>query len=80
MTPLNVTGKMFCEMIGISYNGQIMQCLRELQLVAFFKVGKKYLYPQEDVNKVNSLLRNKDISIKTDNGYYITINNTNMVS
>lgn len=73
-TPLNLTGKNFCETIGIAYNGQILQSLRENKLVDFFKVGKKYMYPVEDVKKVSDKLRNGEISIKTNDGYYITIN------
>ncbi|TDQ27682.1 hypothetical protein [Tenacibaculum caenipelagi] len=80
MNPLNVTGKAFCDEIGISYNGQIMQSLRELKLVNFFKVGKKYLYHYEDIKIVNELLRKGEISIKTNNGYYITLNNESLVS
>lgn len=72
--PLNLTGKAFCEKLGVSYNGQIMQALRELGLVNFFKVGKKYLYAYEDIDSVNQKLRRGEISIKVDNGYYITIN------
>ena len=72
--PLNISGKIFCETIGIAYNGQILQSLRENNLVNFFKVGKKYMYPFEDVQKVSEKLRKGEISIKTNKGYYITIN------
>lgn len=72
--PLNVSGKQFCEAVGITYNGQILENLRALKLVDFFKVGKKYMYPSEDVKKVSDKLRNGEISIKTNNGYYITLN------
>ena len=72
--PLNLTGKVFCENLGLSFNGQIMQSLRELGLVSFFKVGKKYLYAYEDIEAVNQKLRNGKISIKVNNGYYITLN------
>ncbi|MEM9649467.1 MAG: hypothetical protein AAF969_13390 [Bacteroidota bacterium] len=72
--PLNLTGKAFCERLGLSYNGQIMQAMRELKLVNFFKVGKKYLYASEDLVSVNQKLRKGEISIKVDRGYYITIN------
>tara|TARA_R110001583_G_scaffold153828_2_gene305524 strand:- start:393 stop:551 length:159 start_codon:yes stop_codon:yes gene_type:complete len=51
-----------------------MQSLRELGLVSFFKVGKKYLYPYEDIGRVNEKLRNGEITIKVDKGYYITLN------
>ncbi len=73
--PLNLTGKAFCERLGLSYNGQIMQAMRELKLVNFFKVGKKYLYAYEDIEIVNQKLRTGEISIKTNKGYYITLNN-----
>lgn len=73
--PLNISGRMFCKSIGLTYNGDILKCLRELGLVDFFKVGNKYLYPQEDVKKVSDKLRSGEISIKTNGGYYITINN-----
>ncbi len=72
--PLNLTGKVFCERLGLSFNGQIMQSMRELGLVSFFKVGKKYLYANEDIEIVNKKLREGEISIKVDNGYYITLN------
>ena len=72
--PLNITGKVFCETIGISYNGQILQCLRDLNLVTFFKVGKKYMYPIEQTVEISNKLRKGEISIKTDRGYYITLN------
>ena len=64
-----------CTSIGIAYSGQILQALRELELVSFFKVGKKYMYPTEDVKIVSDKLRNGEISIKTNDGYYIIINN-----
>jgi len=51
-----------------------MQALRELGLVSFFKVGKKYLYAYEDIDAVNQKLRKGEISIKINNGYYITLN------
>jgi hypothetical protein len=72
--PLNLTGRAFCERLGIAYNGQIMQALRDQGLVDFFKVGKKYLYPREDIETINLKLRKGEISIKVNNGYYITIN------
>jgi uncharacterized protein YydD (DUF2326 family) len=75
MESLNLTGKTFCEAIGIAYNGQILQSLRELQLVGFFKIGKKYMYYQEDVKKISDKLRRKEIFIKTNGGYYVTLNN-----
>jgi hypothetical protein len=72
--PLNITGKAFCERVGIAFNSQILQSLRELQLVDFFKVGKKYFYPYEDAEKISSMLRKGQISIKVHKGYYITLN------
>ncbi|TLP81852.1 hypothetical protein [Maribacter sp. ACAM166] len=72
--PLNLTGKAFCEKLGVSYNGQIMLALRELGLVNFFKIGKKYLYAHEDVEAVNQKLRKGEISIRVDKGYYISLN------
>ncbi|NAS30395.1 hypothetical protein GTQ40_05385 [Flavobacteriaceae bacterium R38] len=72
--PLNLTGKAFCERLGVSFNGQIMQSMRELGLVNFFKVGKKYLYAHEDIDIVNHKLRKGEISIRVNKGYYITIN------
>lgn len=72
--PLNLTGKVFCERLGLSFNGQIMQSMRDLGLVNFFKVGKKYLYAYEDIEKVNKKLREGKISIKVNKGYYITVN------
>ena len=72
--PLNITGKHFCERIGIAFNSQILQSLRELNLVGFFKVGKKYFYPFEDAEKISFMLRKGQISIKVHKGYYITLN------
>lgn len=72
--PLNLTGKAFCERLGVAYNGQIMQAMRELNLVNFFKVGKKYFYAYEDIETVNQKLRSGEISIKVNKGYYITVN------
>jgi len=75
LRPLNITGKRFCEIIGIAYNNELLRELRSLNLVSFFKVGKKYLYHHEDVLKVNDMLRSCKISINTDKGnYYITLN------
>lgn len=74
ITPLNISSKEFCKSLGVAYNGDILKDLRELGLVDFFKVGKKYLYPSEDVVKVSNMLRSGEISIKTNGGYYITIN------
>ncbi|WP_233881838.1 hypothetical protein [Tenacibaculum piscium] len=74
ITPLNVSGNEFCKRLGISQNATIMQCFRNLELVNFFKVGKKYMYPFENIEKVNQMLINNEISIKSDKGYYITLN------
>ena len=43
---LNVTGEQFCNSLGLPIRRDIMQQLRELQLVQFFKIGKKYMYPR----------------------------------
>ena len=72
--PLNVTGKTFCEIIGITYNGQILQSLRDLNLITFFKVGKKYMYSREETVVISDKLRKGEISIKTNGGYYVTLN------
>ncbi|WP_299134619.1 hypothetical protein [uncultured Tenacibaculum sp.] len=77
--PLNITGKTFCQTIGITYNGQILQSLRELNLVSFFKVGKKYMYPVEETTIISDKLRNGEISIKTNDGYYITLNEKKII-
>lgn len=74
MTPLNVTGEIFCKTLGLPYHNNIVKSLRELGLVNFFRVGKKYLYRTEDIGKINDMLRRKEIEIKTDKGYYITKN------
>lgn len=70
--PLNITGKEFCREVGI--NREALIELRNLNLVGFFKIGVKYMYPFEDVKKISDKLRNDEISIKTNGGYYITIN------
>lgn len=79
MTSLNVTGKEFCNAIGIAYNNEILRELRSLNLVGFFKVGKKYLYAKEDVHKISDMLRVGRISIKTDKGKYYITNNRELV-
>ncbi|MCD8450136.1 hypothetical protein LNI98_10555 [Tenacibaculum dicentrarchi] len=71
--PLNVSGKIFCQMVGFTYNGQILQGLRDLNLVTFFKIGKKYMYPFEETKLISDMLRDGKISIKTNGGYYITL-------
>jgi len=75
ITPLNISSTAFCKHIGLANNGEILKQLRELNLVRFFKIGKKYMYPAEDAKKVSDLLRDHKISIKTyKGGYYITLN------
>ena len=73
--PLNVDGESFLRSVGITYNRSILTKLRELKLISFFKVGKKYYYPKEDIKSISDKLRNNEISIRTDNGYYVHINN-----
>ena len=73
--PLNVDGRKFLEKIGISFNAAIMKDLRDNNFVRFFKIGKKFMYYSEDIDTVNQLVRSKKISIRTDKGYYLTINN-----
>ena len=72
--PLNLDGKSFLGRIGVTYHNDILLQLRELNLVNFFKVGKKYMYPAEDAKKISEKLRRREISIRTNNGYYIHIN------
>lgn len=75
--PLNITGEVLCKSIGIAYNGTIVKQFRSHGLVEFFKVGKKYMYPSEYIKILSDKLQNKEITIKTDKGYYITLNNIN---
>ena len=71
---LNVTGEQFCNYLGLPIRRDIMQQLRELQLVQFFKIGKKYMYPRVYIDIVQKLLVNGDIHIRTDKAeYYITL-------
>ncbi|WP_157821997.1 hypothetical protein [Tenacibaculum sp. Bg11-29] len=77
--PLNISGKIFCKTIGITYNGQILQSLRDLNLVTFFKVGKKYMYSFEETIMISNKLRKGEISIKTNGGYYITLNDNKAI-
>ena len=72
--PLNITGRKFLQEIGLTYQNEILIKLRELNLVTWFKIGNKYLYASEDAERISEKLRKKEISIKTDKGYYITIN------
>ncbi len=74
MTPLNLSAKSFCNYIGITYNGDILKSLRELGLIKYFRVGKKYMYPTTEAEKISEMLLNNEISIKINNRYYITIN------
>lgn len=72
--PMNLTAEQFCKTLGLAHNYQIMEQLRELKLVTFFKVGKKYMYPRTNIDKVQRLLESQKISIKVSGGYYITLN------
>ena len=75
MTPLNVTGKEFCQALGVAFDRGVLREFRALNLVRFFKVGVKYRYSYADIEKVNDMLHNGEISIKTDKGiYYVTLN------
>lgn len=75
IAPLNITGKELCARLGLADNKGIPKALRDLGLVRFFQIGKKtYMYPIEDVDKVNEKLLNGEISIKVNGGYYITLN------
>ncbi|GAA3639072.1 hypothetical protein GCM10022397_25670 [Flavivirga jejuensis] len=46
---------------------------KRADLVAFFKIGTKYMYASEDAEMVSDLLRKEKIQIKSNKGYYITI-------
>lgn len=74
MEPLNINASTFCKKVGIAYDSALMQKLRDLGLIRFFKMGKKYMYYNEDSKKLSDMLRENKISIKTSNGYYVTIN------
>ena len=74
MESRNFTALAFCKYLGVAKDTTILKCLRELGLVGFFKIGKKYMYPIEEAEKINQMLRKNKISIKTDKGYYIIIN------
>jgi len=73
MEARNLTAFEFCKYLGVAKDTTIMKCLRELGLVSFFNIGKKFMYPLEEAEKVNQRLRNNEISIKTNKGYYIII-------
>lgn len=72
--PLNVTGDQFCVALGLPKRRDIMQQLRDLQLVQFFKIGKKYMYPRTYINAIQEMLLGGKIQIRTDKGeYYIVL-------
>ncbi len=72
--PLNVTGDQFCIALGLPKRYDIMQQLRDLRLVKFFMIGKKYMYPRTYIESVQQLLVNGKIQIRTDKGeYYIVL-------
>nr|DAX66038.1 MAG TPA: hypothetical protein [Caudoviricetes sp.] len=72
--PLNVTGDQFCVALGLPKRYDIMQQLRDLGLVKFFMIGKKYMYPRTYIDAVQQLLVNGKIQIRTDKGeYYIVL-------
>ncbi len=73
LEPLNLSAPAFCEYLGMNYNRSLLISLRESGLVSFFKIGVKYMYLRKDAEKVQELLLERKISIKTDKGkYYIT--------
>lgn len=75
-TPLNINSRSLCERLGLGYHSKLLKDFRELNLIRFFKVGKKYLYYAEDVKPLNEKLRKGEVKIKTDEGtYYVTIQN-----
>ena len=72
--PLNVTGDQFCTALGLPKRYDIMQQLRDLRLVKFFMIGKKYMYPRTYIESIQQLLVNGKIQIRTDKGeYYIVL-------
>lgn len=70
---LNVTAEEFCNALGLPRRADLMMHLRDLQLVKFFKVGNKYMYPRTYIDKVQSMLLEGNIQIRTDNGEYYVI-------
>ena len=64
MTPLNVTAQEFCSRVGITHSSKLMENLRELKLVSFFKIGRKRLYALKDAEILSELLHNGEYSIK----------------
>lgn len=74
ISSLNLTNKEFCNALGLPFRADLMLQFRELQLVKFFKIGKKYMYPVEYLYKIQKMLVDGDIKIKTDKGeYYVTL-------
>ena len=71
--PLNLKVEDFCKRVGLAYHSTVLQKLRELYLVTFFKVRTKYFYASEDAVKISDILRKGEIQIKSDKGYYITL-------
>lgn len=80
MQPLNLTNEEFCNALGLPRRPDLMLQFRELQLVKFFKIGKKYMYPIECLYEVQEMLVRGDIQIKTDQGaYYVALTKTNQI-
>lgn len=72
--PLNLTNEEFCNALGLPRRADLMLQLRELQLVKFFKIGKKYMYPSEYLHKIQKMLVEGEIQIRTSEGsYYIAL-------
>ena len=67
---LNITAKEFTSIVGIPYNANIMKSLRDLNLVGWFKIGKKFMYHFEDTQKISNKLRNKEIQLKVKDARY----------
>lgn len=75
MEPLNLSGKDFCNRVGIAYNDKLLKSLRSLALVGFFKMGRKYMYYFESTKSLSDKLRRGEVSIKSNGGtYYVTLN------
>lgn len=71
---LNVTAEQFCSALGLPRRSDLMQSLRDLQLVKSFKIGKKHMYPRIYIDTIQEMLVNGDIQIRTDNGeYYVAL-------
>lgn len=74
VTPLNVTAEEFCNALGLPRRADLMMQLRDLKLVKFFKVGNKHLYPRTYIDKIQNMLLEGKIQIRTDKGeYYVTM-------